>query len=292
MFDLWTSMDDVDVGGGTVDEQDEAAAYVIEQANKLRQAAQESSANLLSDDDMASPRGLAVPAGGRMRAASSPVYSTDALVELHKGSALMKYGRRGSPKFRMFQLSKDNKLLIWFSEKKDASQTRIPIDDMVRIEKNQQHDSRADPELRATSFTIVYNEDNESTLKLTAKNATEAYLWTEGLKKLIEKKNNNEPLQHIKTLNLDKQPGLDLHRRQSRANLMEKRTGAAGSAMRDKSVKKIRRELKNIRKNYEKAITSTKSKKYEEAFSSPEIIGVDGGVIKTLDQHNKELERT
>ena len=32
MFDLWTSMDDVDVGGGTVDEQDEAAAYVIQEA--------------------------------------------------------------------------------------------------------------------------------------------------------------------------------------------------------------------------------------------------------------------
>lgn len=291
MFDLWGSMDGLEAGGGEMDEEGAVNAYVIEQAQKMRMGTSRSAIDLDDAETPASPGGLNVPAGGRMRAASSPVYSTDALVELHKGSALMKYGRRGSPKFRMFQLSKDNKLLIWFSEKKDASQTRIPIDDMVRIEKNQQHDSRADPELRATSFTIVYNEDNESTLKLTAKNATEAYLWTEGLKKLIEKKNNNEPLQSIKHLILDKQPGLDLHRRQSLANLMEKRTGAAGSAMRDKSVKKIRRELKNIRKNYEKAITSTKSKKFEEAFSSPEIIGVDGGVIKTLDQHNKELER-
>jgi len=291
MFDLWTSMDDVDVGGGTVDEQDEAAAYVIEQANKLRQAAQESSANLLSDDDATSPRGsLAIPAG-RMRAASSPVYSTDALVELHKGCALMKYGRRGSPKFRIFQLSKDNKYVMWFSDKKDPEQTRIPLEEMIRIEKNQLHDSRSDDELRQTSFSIVYNEENEQKLRLTAKNATEAYLWTEGLKKLIERKDNNEPLNAIKHLILNKQPGLDLHRRQSLANLMEKRTGAAGANMRDKSVKKIRRELKAIRKNYEKCNATTVSKKFDKVFESPEILGVDGGVIKTLDQHNKELEK-
>jgi len=291
MFDLWTSMDDADVGGGTVDEQDEAAAYVIQEANKLRQQAQESSANLLSDDDVASPRGLAVPVAGRMRASSSPVYSTDALVELHKGCALMKYGRRGSPKFRIFQLSKDNKFVMWFSDKKDPEQTRIPLEEMIRIEKNLLHDSRSDDELRQTSFAIVYNEENEQKLRLTAKNATEAYLWTEGLKKLIERKDNNEPLGAIKHLILDKQPGLDLHRRQSLANLMEKRTGAAGANMRDKSVKKIRRELKAIRKNYEKCDASTGSKKFDQVFESPEILGVDGGVIKTLDQHNKELEK-
>jgi len=175
--------------------------------------------------------------------------------------------------------------------KKDPEQTRIPLEEMIRIEKNQLHDSRSDDELRQTSFSIVYNEENEQKLRLTAKNATEAYLWTEGLKKLIERKDNNEPLNAIKHLILDKQPGLDLHRRQSLANLMEKRTGAAGANMRDKSVKKIRRELKAIRKNYEKCNASTVSKKFDKVFESPEILGVDGGVIKTLDQHNKELEK-
>merc|ERR1719192_1705299 len=61
--------------------------------------------------------------------------------------------------------------------------------------------------------------------------------------------------------------------------------------MRVKSVKKIKRELKAIRNNCKKCIESTHSKKYEEAFSSPEVLGVDGGVVKTLDQHNKELEQ-
>lgn len=290
MFGLWTSMDDddddVDVGGGAVDEEAAANAYVIEQANKIRHAASESNIDL----SPGLPGGLSVPSG-RMRAASSPAYSTDALVELHKGSALMKYGRRGQPKFRIFQLSKDNKTLMWFSDKKDIEQTRIPIEEMIRVEKNQLHDSRSNEELKQTSFSIIYNEENEQKLRLTAKNATESFLWTEGLKKLIEKKDANEPLSSIKHLLLDKQPGLDLHRRQSLANLMEKRTGSAGANMRGKSVKKIKRELKSIRKNYEKCNKSILSKKFEEAFSSPEVIGVDGGLIKTLDAHNKELEQ-
>jgi len=293
MFDLWQSMDgdETDVGGGAMDDEAAANAYVIEQANKIRLQATNSSAEIPDSPSPDSPSGLQVPMG-RMRAASSPAYSTDALVELHKGSALMKYGRRGQPKFRIFQLSKDNKILEWFSDKKDREQTRIPVEEMIRIEKNQLHDARSDNELKVTSFSIVYNEENESRLRLTAKNATEAYLWTEGLKKLIEKKDKNEPLGSIKHLILDKQPGLDLHRRQSLANLMEKRTGAAGANMRAKSVKKIRRELKAIRKNHEKCIKDTHSKKFDETFKSPEVIGVDGGVIKTLDQHNKELEKT
>merc|ERR1719336_1043464 len=181
---------------------------------------------------------------------------------------------------------------MWFSDKKDPEQTRIAVEEMIRIEKNQLHDARSDAELRQTSFSIVYNEENEQKLRLTAKNATEAYLWTEGLQKLIDKKNKNEPLGSIKHLILDKQPGLDLHRRQSLANLIEKRTGAAGANMRAKSVKKIRRELKAIRKNHEKCTKDTQSKKFDETFKSPEVIGVDGGVIKTLDQHNKELEKS
>merc|ERR1719193_2105130 len=278
-----------------MDDEAAANAYVIEKANEIRRTAADSSLDL--NPDVPSPRtptspSLSVPAGGRMRAASSPAYSTDALVELHKGSALMKYGRRGQPKFRIFQLSKDNKILEWFSDKKDREQTRIPVEEMIRIEKNQLHDARSDAELKVNSFSIVYNEENENRLRLTAKNATEAYLWTEGLQKLIDKKNKNEPLGNIKHLILDKQPGLDLHRRQSLANLMEKRTGAMGANMRAKSVKKIRRELKAIRKNHEKCTKDTKSKKFEETFKSPEVIGVDGGVIKTLDQHNKELEKS
>jgi len=295
MFDLWQSMDEDtpnDVGGGAMDDEAAANAYVIEQANKIRLQATMSSSEMVDTPAPDSPGGLQIPAGGRMRAASSPAYSTDALVELHKGSALMKYGRRGSPKFRIFQLSKDNKILEWFSDKKDREQTRIPVEEMIRIEKNQLHDARSDEELKVNSFSIVYNEENENRLRLTAKNATEAYLWTEGLQKLIDKKDKNEPLGSIKHLILDKQPGLDLHRRQSLANLREKRTGAAGATMRAKSVKKMRRELKAIRKNHEKCTKDTKSKKFDETFKSPEVIGVDGGVIKTLDQHNKELEKS
>jgi hypothetical protein len=295
MFDLWQSMDDNepnDVGGGAMDDEAASNAYVIEQANKIRLQATMSSSDMVDSPAPDSPGGLQVPAGGRMRAASSPAYSTDALVELHKGCALMKYGLRGQPKFMIFQLSKDNKILEWFSDKKDREQTRIPIEEMIRIEKNQLHDARSDAELKVNSFSIVYNEENENRLRLTAKNATEAYLWTEGLQKLIDKKDKNEPLGNIKHLILDKQPGLDLHRRQSLANLMEKRTGAMGANMRAKNVKKIRRELKAIRKNHEKCTKDTKSKKFEETFKSPEVIGVDGGVIKTLDQHNKELEKS
>merc|ERR1719242_29955 len=178
---------------------------------------------------------------GRPRLNSAPVYSTDALIEMHKGTALMKYGSRGSPKFRMFQLSRDNSTLTWFSDRKKLSDTKIAIEDMTEVLTELKHDSRDDPELIQTSFAVVYSGGQK--LRLTAKNVTEAYLWTEGLKQLIRKKDQQEPLHLVKNLIVEKQHGLDLHRRQSLANLMEQRTGAAGQDMRQRSVKKVTKEI-------------------------------------------------
>merc|ERR1719461_394085 len=187
-----------------MDEDGNQNAYVIEEAQRLRR---EADAFQSTFDLTPSPRGgsaLSPPAQQRTRApsASTPVYSTDALVELHKGSALMKYGRRGQPKFRIFQLSKDNTRLIWFSDKKKPEDTQIAIEDMIRVEKNKLHDSRTNEELKQTSFSIIYGDDEE--LRLTAKNVTEAYLWTNGLSHLIERKAAGEALHAIKHILLEK----------------------------------------------------------------------------------------
>merc|ERR1719204_2976569 len=229
MVSLWTAMDDDNTGGGTVDDDGNTNAYVIEEAQRLRREAEKYQSSFDLTPTMSPSAGaLSPPADSRKRAASAstPVYSTDAIIELHKGSALMKYGKRGQPKFRMFQLSKNNERLIWFSDKKKPEDTQIKIEDMVRIETDKLHDTRTNEELKQTSFSNEQLFCQE--LKLTAKNVTEAYLWTEGLKELIKKNEAGEALHTIKHIALEKRPGLDLHRRQSLANLMEKRTGAAG----------------------------------------------------------------
>jgi len=292
MVSLWTAMDDDNTGGGTVDDDGNTNAYVIEEAQRLRREAEKYQSSFDLTPTMSPSAGaLSPPADSRKRAASAstPVYSTDAIIELHKGSALMKYGKRGQPKFRMFQLSKNNERLIWFSDKKKPEDTQIKIEDMVRIETDKLHDTRTNEELKQTSFSIIYGDDQE--LKLTAKNVTEAYLWTEGLKELIKKNEAGEALHTIKHIALEKRPGLDLHRRQSLANLMEKRTGAAGKGIRAKNSKKVARELKAIRKKWEKCVKDTKTKQYEDAFYAEDVLGVDGGLIKTMDAANKEKEK-
>lgn len=42
-----------------------------------------------------------------------------AITALKKGAYLLKYGRRGKPKFCPFRLSNDESILIWFSGKEE-----------------------------------------------------------------------------------------------------------------------------------------------------------------------------
>jgi len=259
-----TRNEDLDVEKAAFD------AHVITEAKNLQLQSQES---LNKNEQVV----------GRPRLNSAPVYSTDALIEMHKGTALMKYGKRGSPHFRMFQLSQDNCTLTWFSDKKKLADTKIPIEDMTEVMTNMKHDNRDEPDLIETSFAIVYGAGKK--LRLTAKNKTESYLWTQGLQKLIELKDNGKPLHLLKNLNVEKQQGLDLHRRQSLANLMEQRTGAAGQDMRQRSVKKITKEIAAIRKNFIKASNMTETKKFKAVFM-PNMNDKEQNKKKMMEKNN------
>lgn len=49
------------------------------------------------------------------------------LPELHRGTALLKYGRRGYPHFRQFNITEDNAHLRWFSQKKKMDKSVIHV---------------------------------------------------------------------------------------------------------------------------------------------------------------------
>jgi len=57
----------------------------------------------------------------------------DTINTLKSGTTLLKYGRHGKPKFKLFQLTPDQKYLIWHSEKKDIYQTSIALQDIQKI---------------------------------------------------------------------------------------------------------------------------------------------------------------
>ena len=116
--------------------------------------------------------------------------SVDAMQQMKEGTSLMKYGKYGKPKYRMFQLSPDHKYLVWYSPKKDVNTTRVPIDQIQKILIAEESDvaTKSEKEIKETSFTVVYGKTEEKTksLTVTAKNATEAYVWAQGLKILSD----------------------------------------------------------------------------------------------------------
>jgi len=56
----------------------------------------------------------------------------DLMNTLKTGTTMMKHGKYGKPKFKVFQLTPDHQYLIWFSEKKDVQDTRIPIKEIQK----------------------------------------------------------------------------------------------------------------------------------------------------------------
>jgi len=101
--------------------------------------------------------------------------STGVLDKMKGGTTFMKYGKFGRPKYRMFQLTKDHRYLVWFSPKKDQAETRIPIKyvQQIKIGKESEATSKSkSSEVHETSFTVVYGKTSKKTksLTVTAKN--------------------------------------------------------------------------------------------------------------------------
>eukprot|EP01084_Bolivina_argentea_P030727 56885_1 len=112
----------------------------------------------------------------------------DAIVVMKRGAAMLKYGRRGFPHFRRFQISHDLSKLLWYSRKKGLSETHVAIPDMKDILKGQETEvfkQCTQKTLEKASFSIIYGPKMKS-LDVVAKSSEEAMLWIKGLKGLIK----------------------------------------------------------------------------------------------------------
>ncbi|KAL6519004.1 hypothetical protein OROHE_017428 [Orobanche hederae] len=107
-----------------------------------------------------------------------------AITALKKGAYLLKYGRRGKPKFCPFRLANDESVLIWFSGKEEK---HLKLSHVSRIISGQrtpifQRYPRREKEYQ--SFSLIYNGRS---LDLICKDKEEAEVWFSGLKALISR---------------------------------------------------------------------------------------------------------
>ncbi|ETO19469.1 hypothetical protein RFI_17761, partial [Reticulomyxa filosa] len=116
----------------------------------------------------------------------------------------LKYGKFGSGGYRTFRLSKDHKYLVWFSQKKDEANTKIPINAIVEIRIGKESDvvrRVKDRDIYETSFTVIYG-DERNQLNVTAKSPQEAYVWAHGLKILSDAAKRGANISTFKSLDI------------------------------------------------------------------------------------------
>ncbi|KAE8647161.1 hypothetical protein Csa_018817 [Cucumis sativus] len=107
-----------------------------------------------------------------------------ALIALKKGAQLLKYGRKGKPKFCPFRLSSDESSLIWISSKGERSLKLASISRIIPGQRTAVFERYLRPEKDYLSFSLIYNNGKRS-LDLICKDKVEAEAWISGLKALI-----------------------------------------------------------------------------------------------------------
>eukprot|EP00252_Welwitschia_mirabilis_P028040 TRINITY_DN9938_c0_g1_i3.p1 TRINITY_DN9938_c0_g1~~TRINITY_DN9938_c0_g1_i3.p1 ORF type:complete len:274 (-),score=44.19 TRINITY_DN9938_c0_g1_i3:192-1013(-) len=107
-----------------------------------------------------------------------------AIVALKKGAHLLKYGRRGKPKFCPFRLSADERSLIWFSGKEEKQLRLSSVTKIIPGQRTTNFQRQPRPEKEYQSFSLIY-KNGERTLDLICKDKEQAEIWFVGLKALI-----------------------------------------------------------------------------------------------------------
>ncbi|KAM1811864.1 hypothetical protein ACFX12_028454 [Malus domestica] len=107
-----------------------------------------------------------------------------AITALKKGAQLLKYGRRGKPKFCPFRLSNDESFLIWYSGKEEKYVKLTQVSRIVPGQRTQTFQRYPRPEKEYQSFSLIYNDRS---LDLICKDKDEAEVWFTGLKALISR---------------------------------------------------------------------------------------------------------
>ena len=109
-----------------------------------------------------------------------------AITSLKKGSYLLKYGRRGKPKFCPFRLSNDESLLIWYSGKEEKQIKLSTVAKIIPGQRTATFQRYPRPEKEYQSFSLIYNDRS---LDLICKDKDEAEIWFAGLKALVTRGN-------------------------------------------------------------------------------------------------------
>ncbi|KAM6542486.1 hypothetical protein CsatB_006933 [Cannabis sativa] len=107
-----------------------------------------------------------------------------ALIALKKGSQLLKYGRKGKPKFCPFRLSNDETSLIWHSSNGERILKLGTVSRIIPGQRTAVFQRYLRPEKDYLSFSLIYNNGKRS-LDLICKDKVEAEVWIAGLKALI-----------------------------------------------------------------------------------------------------------
>ncbi|XP_021847694.1 PH, RCC1 and FYVE domains-containing protein 1 [Spinacia oleracea] len=113
-----------------------------------------------------------------------------ALVILKKGSQLIKYSRKGKPKFCPFRLSVDEKTLIWLSHGEERTLKLSIVSKIIPGQRTAVFRRFLRPEKDYLSFSLIYNHGDRS-LDLICKDKAEAEVWLAGLKALIGRQRRN-----------------------------------------------------------------------------------------------------
>ncbi|KAK8572221.1 hypothetical protein V6N13_047833 [Hibiscus sabdariffa] len=107
-----------------------------------------------------------------------------ALIALKKGAQLLKYGRKGKPKFCPFRLSNDETSLIWISSSGERSLKLALVSKIIPGQRTAVFQRYLRPEKDYLSFSLIYNNGKRS-LDLICKDKVEAEVWISGLKALL-----------------------------------------------------------------------------------------------------------
>ncbi|KAL0550833.1 hypothetical protein IC582_009898 [Cucumis melo] len=111
------------------------------------------------------------------------------IIALKKGAYLLKYGRRGKPKFCPFRLSNDESVLIWFSGKEEKHLKLSHVSRIISGQRTPIFQRYPRPEKEYQSFSLIYNDRS---LDLICKDKDEAEVWFNGLKTLISRSHHRK----------------------------------------------------------------------------------------------------
>ncbi|KAK4780839.1 hypothetical protein SAY87_016945 [Trapa incisa] len=118
--------------------------------------------------------------------AERDIEQIQAITTLKKGSYLLKYGRRGKPKFYPFHLSNDESALIWYSGKEEKHIKLSQVSRIIPGQRTAIFQRYPRPEKEYQSFSLICTDRS---LDLICKDKDEAEVWLVGLKAVISRGN-------------------------------------------------------------------------------------------------------